>query len=190
MAGPDDPSLTLETGDDDYQTKLETARTAGWSWGDIFGHIGAATLTAANAGYSQREIDDHLGFADPAGFEYRAASSWAQWRAANPDKPPVASENPATRSDYAEALKAHEVKGPVDFMERYTDAAPGVDFEDAQALERTLPTREDLADATVALSPKTNFDTQNAPGMVAPGNVDPWNRPALHNPDGSYSTTS
>lgn len=35
-----------------------------------------------------------------------------------------------------------------------------------------------------------NFDTTNAPGMVTPGNLDPWNRPVLHNADGSYSTTS
>jgi soluble lytic murein transglycosylase-like protein len=34
------------------------------------------------------------------------------------------------------------------------------------------------------------FDTQHAAGMVKPGNVDPWNRAVLHNPDGSYSTTS
>lgn len=35
-----------------------------------------------------------------------------------------------------------------------------------------------------------SFPLQNAPGMVAPGNLDPWSRPVLHNPDGSYSTTS
>ncbi len=28
-----------------------------------------------------------------------------------------------------------------------------------------------------------------ATGQVAPGNLDPWNRPILHNKDGSYSTT-
>lgn len=35
-----------------------------------------------------------------------------------------------------------------------------------------------------------NFDTSHAKGMVKPGNLDPWNRPVLHNQDGSYSTTS
>lgn len=34
------------------------------------------------------------------------------------------------------------------------------------------------------------FDTTQAPGMVKPGNLDPWRRPVLYNPDGSYSTTS
>jgi hypothetical protein len=34
------------------------------------------------------------------------------------------------------------------------------------------------------------FDTTHARGMVKPGNVDPWNRPILHNANGSYSTTS
>ena len=31
---------------------------------------------------------------------------------------------------------------------------------------------------------------QLVPGMLSQGNLDPWNRPALHNPDGSVSTTS
>jgi len=38
------------------------------------------------------------------------------------------------------------------------------------------------------------FDLQSAPGMKSPGNLTSvgqvWNRPVLHNPDGSYSTTS
>lgn len=35
-----------------------------------------------------------------------------------------------------------------------------------------------------------NFDYKHADGMIDPGNLDPWHRPVLHNPDGSYSTTS
>lgn len=37
---------------------------------------------------------------------------------------------------------------------------------------------------------RSTFDTTKAPGMVKPGNLDPWNRPVLHNPGGGYSTTS
>ena len=59
----------------------------------------------------------------------------------------------------------------------------------AEGLAQELPSREDLTDATVLMTPP-GFDTTNAPGMVAPGNLDPWNRPVLHNPDGGYSTTS
>ncbi len=43
--------------------------------------------------------------------------------------------------------------------------------------------------AAPAVTPP-QFDTQHADGMVKPGNLDPWHRPVLHNPDGSYSTTS
>jgi hypothetical protein len=39
-------------------------------------------------------------------------------------------------------------------------------------------------------TPAPNFPLTGAPGMTKPGNLDPWNRPVLHNPDGSYSTTS
>ncbi len=35
-----------------------------------------------------------------------------------------------------------------------------------------------------------DFNTQSAPGMTKPGNLDPWNRPSIRNEDGSYSTTS
>lgn len=39
-------------------------------------------------------------------------------------------------------------------------------------------------------NPSGSFDATKAPGMVKPGNLDPYNRPILNNPDGSYSTTS
>jgi len=40
------------------------------------------------------------------------------------------------------------------------------------------------------VGPQVPLDTKSAPGMVRPGNIDPWNRPSMRNPDGSYSTTS
>lgn len=44
-----------------------------------------------------------------------------------------------------------------------------------------------LGDATGGGS---TFNTQTAQGMLKPGNVELWDRPVLHNPDGGYSTTS
>jgi hypothetical protein len=34
------------------------------------------------------------------------------------------------------------------------------------------------------------FDVTKGEGLQAPGNLNPWQRPSMHNPDGSYSTTS
>ena len=40
-------------------------------------------------------------------------------------------------------------------------------------------------------TPQTpDFDTKNAPGMLKPGNLEPWFRSVLKNPGGGYSTTS
>lgn len=58
----------------------------------------------------------------------------------------------------------------------------------AQALAAHAPGAAAQAPAVQVTPPV--FDTQHAEGMTKPGNLDPWNRPVLHNPDGSYSTTS
>ncbi len=208
MSDPFDPE-----DDADYQSSLEAARSSGYSWNDIWSHLTGATAAAAQVGYTQPEIDQHLGFKDPAGFEAGAKASWATTMASDPavlDDMAAGkvdlTANPAVRSEYVDALKAGEVKGPLDFSERYGAAAVGaahdvhgLDDADGDAhlaaasaaaagLATALPTREDLADATVALDPLNRLDKT---GMVAPGNLDPiQNRPVLHNPDGSYSTTS
>src|ERR1700680_5138820 len=68
----------------DYQASLEKARGSGWDWGSIWAHITGATSAAADAGYTQPEIDQHLGFTDPAPFENAAKGSWASAMATDP----------------------------------------------------------------------------------------------------------
>src|SRR5690242_12835028 len=49
-----------------YQADRETeARLAGYDWGEINAHVAQSTQVAHEAGYSQPEIDRHLGFTDP-----------------------------------------------------------------------------------------------------------------------------
>lgn len=75
----------------------------------------------------------------------------------------------------------------------FTDAKKFSDRSQAQKqyIERVMttdPTRaQQLYDQ---YSGKPNFNTTQAPGLIAPGNIDPWNRQVLQNADGTYSTTS
>jgi hypothetical protein len=164
-----------------YQGAIEDARGAGYQWSEIRGHIAQGTAAAADAGYNDAEIDAHLGFADPAGFERDARNGWAKQMAQNPElltgltapEPKIdLSLSPDMASDYTRALLNGEVKGPQDFARRYAAAAlnaahelHGADATDpdvmaarrdaateaATELAAGLPSREDLADATVAL---------------------------------------
>src|SRR5713226_8694802 len=69
---------------DDYQSSLEDARSAGHSWGDIWNWVAQGTAEADRQGYTQAEIDEHLGFKDPEGFEDSAKASWGKAMADNP----------------------------------------------------------------------------------------------------------
>ncbi len=165
----------------DYQGSLEESRAAGYSWPEIQNHVSAGTLAAADAGYSQGEIDQHLGFADPTLFSMKAEHSWAAQMAADPkvldgiaaSEPSLdLSDNPEHRRAYADALLNGEVKGPRDFALRYAGAAltaahdmhdldagdpdavrarQDVGGQAANALTPYLPNREDLVDATLSL---------------------------------------
>src|SRR5712691_608118 len=179
VTGIDDGDETPETAPaPDYQASLETARSNGYDWASIWNWIAQGTTTAADYGYTQGEIDTHLGFKDPSAFEDRARTSWTAHMAADPKaiddlakpEPKIdLTANPGLAGDYAQALLAGEVKGPQDFAERYAaqaidaaHSAHGLDDADIDArlaagwasatgLAAALPTREDLADATVAV---------------------------------------
>ncbi len=212
----------------DYQSSLEKARGAGFQWSDIWSHLFSSTAEADKAGYTQPEIDQHLGFADPAGAEARMKASWATTIASDPavlddmaDGKVDLATNPDMRTAYTEALKNGEVKGPQDFAERYGASAVaaahevhGLDDQDgsthlaaasaaAGELAPTLPTREDLADATVALRANNSPPQMPGPGFI-PGtlHLDPTLAPkvpegearpfapgeSIDNPDGTHSS--
>jgi len=165
-----------------FQDGLENARQYGYAWSAIHDHLAQSTLAAMDYGYSENEIDRHLGFNDPSDFEGRTRDSWAKQFASDPDLLTELSApgpkldltmNPSLRQDYADALLKGDVKGPRDFAERYAAAAlnaahelHGLDASDnevltnrramaaeqARRLALMLPNREDLADGAVALS--------------------------------------
>ena len=72
----------------------------------------------------------------------------------------------------------------------------GTDYVNAGGDQRqptTVPAPQTAPTPTPVLAPAApapTFNYKQAPGMVEAGNLDPWNRPVLHNPSGSYSTTS
>src|SRR5712691_882723 len=135
VTGIDDGDETPETAPaPDYQASLETARSNGYDWASIWNWIAQGTTTAADYGYTQGEIDTHLGLKDPSDFEERAKNSWANHMAADPKEldnlagvePKIdLTANPGLADDYAKALLAGEVKGPQDFAERYAAQAVG-----------------------------------------------------------------
>src|SRR5271165_1651495 len=63
FAAPQQPDLPPVIPAHDAMTE---ARLNGYGWDDILGWIGDATQTALGAGYTQPEIDAHLGYSDPA----------------------------------------------------------------------------------------------------------------------------
>jgi hypothetical protein len=130
-----------------------------------------------------------------------AASQGVLEPSTNPMMPiQVNALTPDVRQAYADALNNATTKTPQTFASDYTNAIQSLTGDDVSTAQdriaAQLPHPRELVDYGIGLAQsRTNprlptFDTQNAPGMVSPGNLDPWNRPVLHNPDGSYSTTS
>ena len=163
-----------------YLDTLAEARSAGHSWEEIHNFQGQQHGAAYAAGYTQEEIDAHLGYQDQQPFERRAETSW---NFAVPEderflsgltapEPRVdLSLSPSFRDDYAQALLDQEVRDPRDFAYAYAGAAlraADADFADvrlraaagfgAEEAARGLPTPEELTDAAVAVAPEGALD--------------------------------
>lgn len=155
------------------------ARSAGYDWSDINDHVAQASDAAQQAGYEPIDIDQYLGFKDPWEFAQRATGTWASNFAMNPDllaqlqnpqQPFDMTQDPNLARNYADAMKAGEVKNPQDFADRYAAAAveqtglqEGETPKDlykrrlqaaasgSAQLGQLLPSRSDTTDAALSL---------------------------------------
>lgn len=67
------------------QEQQTSARLSGYTWDDIQNHLSDRTSEALSAGYSQREIDDHLGLPDPAPLQDKLNAGWLNRTTQDPD---------------------------------------------------------------------------------------------------------
>ena len=191
-----------------YYDDLFNARSAGHSWEAINSFQTNQYAAAYEQGYTEREIADHLGFPDPQPFVGRSDIAWQTILSQDPElmtglsqpDPTVDLYSPSLSQDYASALLRGEVRSHGEFAYGYAASAlsaadrlaPTADDDEvrrrqlagaiaADELAATLPTPEELTDATVAIhAVKT--------GMVEQGNIDIHNRPVVKNADGTIST--
>lgn len=167
-------------------TPIEQARANGYSWDEIGDHVAGSTAEAMAEGYTQGEVDQHLGYTDPSGFEQRSREQWTDRLAQNPDllaklsgpAPQLSLIHEDTADHYAQALANREVKGPQDFSDRYAAAALsaahdtlGLDASDpntasirqqagasaATELAAQLPADRDFTDASLSVGTQ-NYD--------------------------------
>lgn len=129
-------------------------RLAGYSWDDINDHVDQATNTALAAGYTQPEIDAHLGYGDPSALA-------GAIQGILPEEPPTVGKEPAPLDQrvselYATGMRDGQLKGPRDFASMYADA-----FGDAlgdnrplfeEQLASQLPHPEDVTDHGIAIA--------------------------------------
>ena len=165
----------------------ETARAAGYSWGDINGHIAQASAAAIDEGYTPTQVDRYLGYKDPAPASERFTGGFSQMALDDPQflsglaqpEPKIDLTQADFRGDYISALRNREVKGAEDFSDLYAasaltaahvdgrlddsegaarDARLGAAGASANTLAASLPSNADFVDASIALGiPKDNL---------------------------------
>lgn len=148
------------------------ARLAGYTWGAVNDHLDTATDQALAAGYSQSEIDSHLGYQDPAPLT-SALSQVA------PEEPPPPSDTPAPLDPfipqaYADAMRSGHAAGPEDFSETLASAW-GLDPQTAQQTADQLPHPQDTIDHGIAIAHNTGVDDLRDGALNAHNNLlDLW----------------
>lgn len=192
--------------------KENTARANGYSWGEIDNHIASRSAEAAQAGYTQDQIDEHLGYQPPSGMLERARRNFANTMASsNATLDGLSSEDPelllggaTTQSDYANAIANNEIKGPQDFSDHYAAEAlnsaaqslssPLSDQQTqswlkagasaADDLAQTLPSPRDFTDSALSIGHGVNFDT------VRQNLLDHWSQTGQHPIDAAMQAMS
>ena len=168
---PIEPPLDLP---DTPLEKSTAARLEGYTWPEIDGHIAQARQTADAFGYSQQQVDDHLGYRDPSPLIGKLAlDATTRMQDHQPGDNPVETASgdlfkqtkdglvanpvtPAVRQDYADALNDGQVKSQQDFAQAATDAvsqAAGVDASQAvRPLAAQLPDPRDATDYAIGVA--------------------------------------
>jgi hypothetical protein len=150
----DDPTLgdtTDEKAPEDWQTQ---ARAAGYSWGDINGHVASASAAALDAGYTPQQIDSYLGYSDPAPARERFTAGFSRLFGDDPTAldglaggaPKLDLTQADWRGDYARSLMNGEVKGAEDFVDHYAASAVNA----ATTPDRLDDSNGQLRDARIA----------------------------------------
>ena len=154
--------------------KSTAARLEGYTWPEIDGHIAQARKTADAFGYTQQQVDDHLGYRDPSPLQDKLAlDATARMQDHEPGDNPIETAsgdlfkqtkdglvaNPVTsavRQDYADALNDGQVKSQQDFAQAAADAvaqAAGIDASQAvRPLAAQLPDPRDATDYAIGVA--------------------------------------
>jgi hypothetical protein len=159
---------------------MASARLNGYNWPEIDGHINQVRTIANQFGYSQDEVDAHLGYkpglsnrladgimqnlanAEPTDTTLKTASGGFINPTSNPEKPyDVGPIPPDVRHDYATAVIQGDAKGPHDFATAYTDAlgygmGSNVGMAD-QGIASQLPNQKDAIDYALGVTQDANL---------------------------------
>jgi hypothetical protein len=149
---------------------MAEARLNGYGWDEINGHIEDSTDTALASGYTQPEIDAHLGY-QPLPYIpelHEEVGKWAETEPHTKDDPEPIS--PPIAQAYANAMRDGAAKDPTDFASNFTDDPA---LQDALAAQ--LPHPEETIDHAIAVAHAFGAEDMPTAAQTANGNLlDLW----------------
>lgn len=160
----------------DVIAKSTAARLAGHDWPDINGYVANKTVEAAAQGYTQAEVDQHLGYPPPQVLTGNFKSMMTDHAEEaqdtslpgvtggvitptdNPEKPVNVGPLPeAARLAYSDAISSGATKGPNDFATSFTATAMDTSGDTkapaaAPEIAAQLPNPQDVTDYAIAIA--------------------------------------